>query len=117
MGNQINSVIDGLQNKAKKPAGLKKRNTMDKRSCISACSADPTPGKPGATSPPKDADPYANDDSKNIPLKPESADEIKKKKDISPFNFSEAYVAKFGTYDPSQVKTTESIGATCVTTL
>lgn len=55
--NKINQVIDDLQNKAKKPAGLSKRNTMDKRACISACSADPTPGKEGSTSPPKDADP------------------------------------------------------------
>lgn len=55
--NKINVVIDALQNKAKAPAGLTKRNTLDKRDCITACSNDPVPGKPGSTSPPKDADP------------------------------------------------------------
>ena len=55
--NKINTIIDALQNKAKQPSGLKKRNTADKRDCISACSNDPVPGKPGSTSPPKDADP------------------------------------------------------------
>jgi hypothetical protein len=55
--NKINVIIDAIQNKPKAPAGLTKRSTVDKRNCISACSNDPVPGKPGSTSPPKDADP------------------------------------------------------------
>lgn len=117
--NKINVLIDALQNKAKAPSGLKKRNTIDKRACITACSNDPVPGKPGSSSPPKDADPYANDDTKNVPLKPKTPEqkEDEKKSHPSPFNYSEEYAKKFGTYDPSEVSQTETMDITCTTTL
>lgn len=53
----LNSIIDGINNKAKVPSPIEGRSTLDKRSCISACVNDPTPGQPGAPTPPKDADP------------------------------------------------------------
>lgn len=53
----INTVIDSINNKAKVPQPLENRNTLDKRSCISTCVNDPTPGQPGSPTPPKDADP------------------------------------------------------------
>lgn len=46
-----------------------------------------------------------------------TADDLAKKKADAPFNYSEAYLAKYGTYDPSEVVNTESIDITCVTTL
>ena len=53
----INQVIDSINNKAKVPSPNEVRNTLDKRSCISSCVNDPTPGQPGCPTPPKDADP------------------------------------------------------------
>jgi len=54
--NKINFVIDEINNRSK-VQNLKKRNTVDKRDCITACSAEAIPGEPGSSSPPKDADP------------------------------------------------------------
>ncbi len=53
----INQIIDSINNKAKVPQSVEAKNTLDKRPCISSCVNDPTPGLPGAPTPPKDADP------------------------------------------------------------
>ena len=50
-------------------------------------------------------------------MKPETSEDVEKKKTSSPFHYSAAYAAKFGTYDPAEVGNTESIDVGCTTTL
>ena len=50
-------------------------------------------------------------------MKPDTAEDIEKKKTTSPFNYSESYTNRYGTYDPSEVGTTETADIGCTTTL
>jgi hypothetical protein len=52
-----------------------------------------------------------------VPLKIETTDEVTKKYLMSPYNYSEDYISKYGTYNVDEIGTTESVEITCLTNL